>query len=186
MLTWQWKHVFLMYSLAFLLLLGCAAEKGLQVGREDLGGTPVKHEELMMNIDARGFVNGEFQPTEFQAQPSSYPVSYSGDWSMRTSTSSEGWNTIQSAVPGAQVSVTATFSRLVFDFWDFELYQNPGVVRFELDGQSLGSHALAKRDAAGNKVLDYVITADPKKASQVTMTLESGRVVIFGYLLVYE
>ena len=182
----QWNHVFLVYALAFLLLLGCAAEKGIPIGRQDLGGAPPKYEDLMMNLDARGFVNGKFQPTDLKTMPNKYPVSYVGTWSMLTATNHESWNTIQSNSPGSQVTVTATCSRLVFDFWDFEMYQDPGVVHFDVNGQSLGRHALAQTDGAGNKINDYVITTDSSKASQVTMTLESGRVVVVGYLLVYE
>ncbi|HNW33788.1 MAG TPA: hypothetical protein PKM25_02575, partial [Candidatus Ozemobacteraceae bacterium] len=114
-----------------------------------------------------------------------YPVSYTGDWRLIRVNNVDGYYMAISSTPGASVEITASASRAVIDFWDYEMYANPGSVDFELDGTSLGRFNLKGAVNANGKILDYQVTTGKTTASTIRMTLVTGSVVICGYVLVF-
>jgi len=169
------------------ILAGCGAEKGIPFAIEKTDGTTPAYEIQSIPLDAKGFVNGTFAPSEASGvhPQHTYPVSYVGSWTMIPEDKSSHWFMITSDQPGSAVTIVSSCSRVVVDVWDYEMYQDPGVVNFTLDGASKGTFSLARKNAEGLKIMDYEIRTNKTTVSTMTMTLQSGRVVISGYLLVY-
>jgi hypothetical protein len=165
-----------------LLFAGCAAEEPNPLGIEKLHGTPPKQELMSLELDARGYVNGFFQPGNEEGHTAQYPISYTGDWKLIPSGPRSGIYTITTDEPGAKVDVVATLSRAVFDFWDYEFYDNPGRVSFYIDDQFLGTFDLARKSADGKKILNYQVATGKNTVATISMVLEEGRVAITGYL----
>ena len=173
----------LFYALVAVLLAGCAAESPNPLAVEKLNGAPPKQERYSMELDCRGIVNGAFMPGGIvPTQPYTYPVNYTGDWKMVYSDSSH-WYMATSAQVGARIDFVATMSRVVFDFWDYKLYDNPGRVKFLIDNKPLGSFNLARDGANGLELLNYQVATQKNTMATVTMILESGRVTVSGFLL---
>ncbi|GEM_PF-1100345 len=163
---------------------GCAAEKPNPLAVENLNGEPPKQEKVSMELDARGIINGIYQPGDLKPYSNDfYPVRYSGNWELIAAGPKSDWYMITSDVIGARVDVVATLSRVVFDFWDYEFYSNPGKVSFYIDGENLGTFDLARAGSDGRKVLDYQVATRKNTVATISMVLEEGRVVLSGYLL---
>jgi hypothetical protein len=172
--------------LAFLLN-GCAAESGMPIAVTRLGGDPPKAEEFTIILDGAGMVNGNYVPGyPFDHPKIKYPIHYEGKWVLINTTNGQNWVMMRSETAGSEVNVVSSASRVVFDFYDHELYQNPGVVTFALDGKSMGQFDLAKAGTGDAKIMNYSITTNKDTVSTVTMKLVSGQAVMVGYLLVYK
>jgi hypothetical protein len=171
------------YGMVAFFLAGCAAESPNPLAVENLNGDPPKQEKLSIELDARGIINGSFQPggvTPYRAQM--YPINYTGDWSLIHATKSQ-WYMAMSAKPGSRIDVVATMSRVVFDFWDYEFYADPGKVTFLVDEKPLGTFDLARSRADGQKYLNYQVTTQKNTVATVSMIIESGRAVVVGFLI---
>jgi len=165
------------------LLGGCAAESPNPLAVEKMNGAPPRQERVSMQLDARGIINGVYQPGDVVPYSADfYPVRYSGKWSLIHTGPRSDLYTIISNEPGARVDVVATLSRVVFDFWDYEFYEGAGVVSFYIDGTKLGTFDLARRGENGLKVLDYQVATQKNTVATVSMVLEQGRVALTGYL----
>ncbi|MGM0600733.1 MAG: hypothetical protein ACQETH_13065 [Candidatus Rifleibacteriota bacterium] len=166
------------------VLNGCAAEKPSALAKEDLNGNPPKQELVSMELDARGIINGVFQPGDTTPYSDNfYPVNYSGDWSLIHAGEKSDWYMMTTDAVGARVDLVATLSRAVFEFWDYEFYDNPGEVTFYIDGKNLGTYDLARANEAGDKFLTYQVATQKNSIATISMVLKSGRVTIAGYLL---
>ena len=183
-----------MFSAALLALFtavlsGCGAEQGNPLAVERLGGAPPKTESMMTIIDCRGYLNGKDIVTGApmnSAAPFRHPIHYTGSWTPVLGSHPSKWVMVTSNTPGSTVNVVATMSRVVFDFWDYDLYPNPGTVEFFLDGNSLGSFALNRSAENGQKVLEYMVVTNKETLATVTMKLRSGACVLAGYMLVFH
>ncbi len=187
-LTFAFKTVvgIWLFIILAMVLSGCAAERDNPLAVETLNGAPPKQESVAMELDARGLLNGKLVPSG--ATPSDLTnnvITYTGNWTPIKSSNSPEWYTMTSETPGAQVEIVATLSRLVFDFWDYEFYPDPGNVSFFIDGKPLGSFQLARTSADGRKITDYQISTQKNTVATITMKLNSGRVTISGYLLLF-
>lgn len=171
----------LVFGIVSIILGGCAAETPNPLGMENLNGDTPKQELISRELDARGIINGIYQPGDITPYYDNfYPVRYSGRWNLI-----EAGNqlyTMTTDEVGARVDIVATLSRAVFDFWDYEFYSNPGKVSFYIDGKNLGTFDLARKDGDGKKILDYQVATQKNTVATITMVLESGRVTISGYL----
>ncbi|HOY69003.1 MAG TPA: hypothetical protein PLP29_19160 [Candidatus Ozemobacteraceae bacterium] len=171
---------------SLLLLAGCGAEQNNPIAVQAVGSPPPRFESALIDLDARGFINGVFQPDEKIAFAElAYPVRYTGDWKLIKVNSHDGHYMITSTTPGARMDLVASVSRAIIDFWDYEMYQNPGRVRFELDGAPVGSFNLAGATNATGKINDYQVATGKTDVATISLILESGRVVICGYVLVF-
>lgn len=175
----------LLLFLLAVIFSGCAQENQNPLGVEKLGGVPSIQEEFSVELDARGIVNGVFMPGDKQQAPYKYPVSYIGSWTIIPGNDYKKWYMITSDLPSSRIDINASVSRVIFDFWDYDFYSDPGVVSFELDGKSLGKFYLKRELEPGKKVLDYVVVTNKETVSTISMTLESGRAVLMGYIFVY-
>ena len=179
-LVWRWFQAGIFF-MALMILTGCAADATNPIAVEEINGAPPKQESLAMQLDCRGIFNGSFFPGG--SEPASYyahPLHYVGQWSMRLMEKSN-WYMTTCDQAGARIDVVATMSRLIFDFWDYEMYENPGRVSFLLDGKKLGTFDLSRRAADGQKFLYYQVTSQKNTVATVTMILESGRVTLTGF-----
>ena len=169
-----------------VLLSGCSAEAANPLGTENIGGSPTRVEALVRDLDARGVLNGQFNPNDVFGHWN-YPIQYVGSWTIvQNGFRGEEFFTAVSDHPGDRVSIVATFSRAVIEFYDWEMYRNPGTIGVTINGESAGTFELARRDEKGMKILEYVVTnPDPDRVATVTMTLVRGSVAITGYWLVY-
>ena len=168
---------------------GCGAEAGNPLAVEKMGGSPSLPESMMTIIDCRGFLNGlsivDGRPPALE-NPYHHPVHYVGTWTPILGSHESKWMMIHSDSPGSTASIVATMSRVVFDFFDYQMYSDPGVVEFSLDGNVIGEYSLARSAQSGQKILEYMITTNKTSIATVTMTLKSGSVVIAGYMLVFN
>lgn len=176
-------QVVFFYALVAFLLAGCAAESPNPLAVEKLNGAPPKQEQYSMALDCRGILNGAFVPGgQIPTMPYMHPINYTGDWKM-IFTESSNWYMATSNDIGARIDVVATMSRVVFDFWDYEFYDNPGRVTFLIDGKPLGTFNLASKGADGMKLLNYQVSTQKNTVATVSMILESGRVTVSGFLI---
>jgi hypothetical protein len=179
------KYLLFMVVQMFCIVFfaGCAAENPNPLAVENLHGEPPKQEFVSMELDARGIINGIYQPGDITPyEPNYYPVNYTGDWRLINAGTRSNHYTITTDKVGARVDIVATLSRAVFDFWDYEFYDNPGRVSFYIDEQPLGTFNLARSDAEGQKILNYQVATQKNTVATITMILETGRVTISGYL----
>lgn len=175
---------FAAFVISSIVLNGCAAEKPSPLAKEDLNGDPPKQESLSRELDARGIINGIYQPGDTMPYSDNfYPVNYSGDWRLIPAGEKSDWHMITTDSPGARVDLVATLSRAIFEFWDYEFYDNPGEVTFYIDGKNLGTYDLARANEAGDKFLSYQVATQKNTVATISMVLQSGRVTIAGYLL---
>ncbi len=171
------------YGLAAIFLAGCAAEEHNPLAVEKLNGEPPKQEFFSIQLDCTGILNGEFFPGGMVSQlPYMHPVNFVGNWSMRYMPAS-GWYMATTAEAGARIDIVATMSRVVFDFWDYEMYDNPGRVKFSIDDRDLGAFDLARPGPDGLKFLNYQVATQKNSVATVSMVLESGRVTVTGFLI---
>jgi len=182
-LFWQLAKAMLAFGAVALILGGCAAESPNALAVENLNGDPPKQELLTMDLDCRGIINGLYQPGDTVPYVENmYPVSYTGDWNLLFMEKSQ-WYMITTDQVGARIDVVATMSRVIFDFCDYEMYSNPGKVKFLIDGKSLGTFDLARTAPDDMKYLNYQISTQKNELATVSMILESGRVTLVGYLI---
>jgi len=182
-LFWQLTKSVLSFFAVALILSGCAAESPNPLAVEKLNGDPPKQELLTMDLDCRGIINGIYEPGgTVPYRANMYPINYTGKWDLIPMEKSQ-WYMITSDDPGARIDVVATMSRVVFDFWNYEMYANPGRVSFEIDGRPLGSFDLARSAPDGMPYLNYQITTQKNTVATISMKLESGRVTLVGYLI---
>ena len=136
---------------------GCGAETALPLTIQKLNGPSAASENSLMELDARGVVNGKYQPGDLLVQTLNfYPINYTGNWRLIKSYRGNLY-TITSDEAGARVDVVATLSRLTFDFVDSDTYDNPGDVTFLIDGKPLGTFALNTKNPDGSSLMDYQI-----------------------------
>ncbi len=172
----------LIYGCVAFILAGCAAESPNPLAVENLNGDPPKQEMLSLELDGRGFINGVFQPGKTTLPSQIYPINYTGNWELIYMTRSR-WYMAMTEEAGARIDIVATMSRVVFDFWDYEFYDDPGKVTFLIDDRPLGTFDLARAREDGQKFLNYQITTQKNDVATISMILESGRVVVTGYLI---
>ena len=182
-LVWRWLRAVLFYFVAAVVLGGCAAESPNPLAVERLNGTPPKQEGYSIQLDCSGILNGAFFPGgNAVTRPYMHPINFTGKWSMKHMERSQ-WYMATTAEKGARIDVVATMTRVVFDFWDYEFYDNPGKVSFQIDGKPLGTFDLARPGPDGLKFLNYQIATQKNTVATVTMILESGRVTMTGFLI---
>ena len=184
---WKELAMFTGMILFAITLGGCAAETANPLGTEKLGGTPPEQESFAeFPVDCRGYFNGVFEPAGTSpALPGLYPVSYVGSWTLIPAAQNQNLYMAECDKAGSTCTIVGTFSRVIFEFWNYKLYPNPGTVNFQIDGKSIGSFALARDDSRGDQILDYVLTNSSQKLATYTMTLQSGRCVVSGFTFVY-
>lgn len=177
----------LLFAFVSILFSGCAEEKNNPIAVQNVGGEPPTNETIMMDLDARGFVNGVFHPgTDISISTINYPVKYTGDWRVIKNENIGGYYIIMSETPGARVDIVASMSRVVFEFWNSDSYSNPGTIKFELDGADLGEYDLKSGLGNDGEINHYQVTTGKSNlGSTVSMKLLTGTVVISGYLLVF-
>ena len=167
--------------------LGCTLEKQNPVATEVIGSpdsAPEEHYQMM--LDARGFIGDVFMPANtIRYQANSYPVNYVGSWTIVRTSPRANWYMALNKAPGSVVHVVATATRVIFDFWDHEFYDDPGTVSFFVDGAPVGSFDLKRREADGRKIDDYMVVTGKSTVATVSMRLDSGKVVLTGYMLVF-
>lgn len=169
-----------------LLFSGCSGEENNPIAVETFGGSPAADERIMMDLDARGFINGVFHPgTDITISTINYPVRYTGDWHMIKNDNVGGYYIIRSGTPGSRVDITASCTRAVFEFWDNEFYANPGKVRFEVDGTPSGEFDLKTGPVDEGGINHCQVMTGKTGLATISMVLSTGTVVISGYLLLY-
>ncbi|PKL47017.1 MAG: hypothetical protein CVV42_14510 [Candidatus Riflebacteria bacterium HGW-Riflebacteria-2] len=182
-LFWQLTKALLLFFAVALILSGCSAESPNPLAVERLNGDPPKQELMIMDLDCRGIINGFFEPGGTEPyRANMYPINYTGKWDLILMQNSQ-WYMITSDDPGARIDVVGTMTRVVFDFWNYEMYANPGKVSFEIDGRPLGNFDLARSAPDGKPYLNYQISTQKNTVATVSMKLESGRVTLVGYLI---
>ncbi|PKL39364.1 MAG: hypothetical protein CVV41_21245 [Candidatus Riflebacteria bacterium HGW-Riflebacteria-1] len=182
-LFWQLTKAILLFGATALILSGCAAESPNPLAVENLNGPPPKQELVTMDLDCRGVINGLYQPGGTEPyRPYMYPINYTGDWQLLHNQKSQ-WYMITTNDAGARIDVVATMSRVVFDFWNYEMYENPGRVTFLIDDKPLGTFDLNRAAPDGMPYLNYQITTQKNTVATISMILESGRVTLVGYLI---
>ncbi len=167
-----------------VFLPGCDNEKNNPLGTETVGTPTTSQETFGMDLDARGFVNGSFMPND-RFSPYIYPVHYEGAWNLVPVNVPATYYMMTSAATGSTMTVTATATRIIFEFYDYEMYAGAGSVQFALNGAPQGTFSLARRSSTGDKILQYMVMSDGHTLASATMTLLSGRVVVTGVYLVY-
>jgi hypothetical protein len=177
--------VFFLATILAVTLSGCGAEKHNPLGVEEVNGAPPKYDGVMLNLDASGVINGLYEPGGDEYVADHYPIKYTGNWRLINSHSKQNWHTITSKEKGAQLDIVGTFSRIVVDFWDYDFYPDAGNVTFYVDGNPVGTYDLARAKADGVKLLEYQVATQKNTVATVTMKINSGRVVIAGYILVH-
>ncbi len=181
--VWRWFQAGFFFLTAVLALTGCAADSTNPIAVENLNGLPPKQESLAMELDCRGIVNGSVFPGGGEPQDYyAHPLHFDGEWSMKYMGKSN-WYMATCDSKNARIDVVATMSRVIFDFWDYELYENPGRVSFYIDEKKLGTFELARSAADGQKFMYYQITTQKNTVATVSMVLETGRVTVMGVKL---
>ncbi|NLI75371.1 MAG: hypothetical protein GX442_02870 [Candidatus Riflebacteria bacterium] len=176
----------LLAVLAAAWLAGCGGEHTVPVPIENVGTNPGTEESMALDLDARGYVNGVLQPENIDVKGNyHYPVFYVGSWTLIRANTRQGWYMATCGQAGAVVNVVGTMTRVIFDLWDYRQYEDPGRVSFWLDGVKLTEFDLARSNAAGQAIMDYVVFTGKTTVSTVTMRLESGRTVIAGYRFIF-
>lgn len=167
-------------------LSGCAAEEGNKIAVEKIGtGVPTQELFTQYPIDGRGYVNGTYIPITNPKFQGFYPISYVGSWTVKqTGTGQQLFSAIGER-RGDRVTIVGSFTRVIFEFHDYEMYPNPGNVSFFKDGESIGSFDLDRKDGRGDKINNFQLSNLEGKMATYSMVLNSGQVVITGYGLTY-
>lgn len=180
-------HFVILLIAVWIMLTGCAAEKHSPLAVERIQDPPPRQESLARTLDARGYLNDIFVPGNYRRSSfQGYPVTYTGNWHIRPSNYvATGWYTAHNKDQNARVDIVGTMSRVIFDFWDYELYDNPGVVSFYVDDNHQGTYDLKRKDAEGKKILSYQISTQKNTVATISMVVQSGRAMLTGYIFTY-
>lgn len=165
--------------ISVITLSGCANEANNPFGTESLNGAPPKEEAFCVQMDCKGIFNGKYLPNSKDVGQL-YPLRFTGDWKQIQSNRLDDWYIATTNQAGARIDVCAVMTRCLFDFWDYEMYDNPGSIELQLDGRSLGVYNLARKDANGNKILEYVIATQKNTYATASIILRSGRMTLSG------
>lgn len=169
-------------AMAFLtavMLTGCADEANNPFGTESLNGNAPKEEAYCVQMDCSGIYNGTYLPVTKKISQL-YPLRFTGNWKQIQTNTQDDWYIATTAQVGARVDLCATMTRCLFDFWDYEMYDNPGTIELQIDGRSLGTYNLARKDSAGNKILEYVVATQKNTCATASIILRSGRMTLSG------
>ena len=166
-------------SFLMITLCGCSDEKVNPLGTIKTNGESLKEENYALQIDCSGRYNGVYLPaTKVDSQL--YPLYFTGNWRQLPNGTQKNWYMATTAEKGARVDLCATMTRCVFDFWDYEMYDDPGTIQILLDDNVIGTYNLATMNANGYKQLDYVVTTHKNTVATASVMLLSGRMVLSG------
>lgn len=170
----------LFYAIVITILLsGCSDEKVNPLGTEKTNGEALKEEAYAIQMDCSGIYNGDYLPkTKWVSQL--YPLRFTGNWKQIPNGTAKDWYMAMTSEVGARVDLCATMTRCVFDFWDYEQYDDPGTVQILLDDNPVGTFNLARKNSNGYKALDYVVATHKNTVATASVVLLSGRMVLFG------
>lgn len=164
-----------------IMLSGCWDEHVNPLGSEKFNGEAPKEEAYAVQMDCKGIYNGEYLP-KFRNATSLHQLRFTGDWEqLHNSTGSTvDWYMAMTSEVGARVDLCATMTRCIFDFWDYEFYDNPGKIQILLDDKVVGTCDLSRKNPNGFKVLDYVVATQKNTVATASIVLLSGRMVLTG------
>lgn len=160
-------------------LSGCADEQFNPLGTQKVNGEAPKEESYCIQMDCCGYYNGEYLPVTKKITQL-YPMRFTGNWTLIPEGIKKDWYMATTAEKGARVDLCATMTRCVFDFWDWEFYDDPGVIQVLLDDQVLGTYDLKRKSDKGFKILDYVVATQKNTVATASIVLLSGRMVLSG------
>ncbi len=178
------KIFFLLISLINIYIItGCSDEKVNPLGTEKLNGEAPKEEAYAIQMDCSGIYNGQYLPVKKKDVSQLYPLRFTGNWKQIPNGETKDWYMATTSEVGARVDLCATMTRCVFDFWDYEFYDNPGTIQLLLDDKVVGTYNLARMNSNGYKILDYVIATQKNTVATASVVLLSGRMVLTGVML---
>lgn len=163
-----------------IMLSGCSDEKVNPLGTEKLNGDAPKEESYAIQMDCSGLYNGTYLPQNKKNVTQLYPLRFTGNWKQLPNGTTDDWYMATTSQVGARVDLCATMTRCVFDFWDYEFYDNPGTIQLLLDGKVVGTYNLARMNSNGYKILDYVVATQKNTVATASVVLLSGRMVLTG------
>lgn len=188
-MTRKWQTilelVFRLISGAFVafficvFLCGCADERLNPLGTEQMNGSAPKQEAYCIQMDCKGYYNGVWLPKDNYVSQS-YPMRFTGKWTQIPNGVRDDWYMAMTSEVGARLDICATMTRCVFDFWDYEFYNNPGTIQVLLDDRVVGTFNLARTNSNGFKILDYVVATQKNTVATASIVLLSGRMVVSG------
>ena len=174
--------IFLAFFTA-IVLSGCSDEKVNPLGTQKLNGEAPKEEAYAIQMDCSGIYNGTYLPQKKKDISQLYPLRFTGKWKQIPNGTIDDWYMATTDEVGARVDLCATMTRCVFDFWDYEFYDNPGRIQLLLDNKVVGTYNLARMNSNGYKILDYVIATKKNTVATASIVLLSGRMVLTGVQL---
>lgn len=163
-----------------IMLSGCSDEKVNPLGTEKLNGDAPKEEAYAIQMDCSGLYNGTYLPQKKKDITQLYPLRFTGNWKQIPNGTTDDWYMATTSQVGARVDLCATMTRCVFDFWDYEFYDNPGTIQLLLDNKVVGTYNLKRMNSNGYKILDYVISTQKNTVATASVVLLSGRMVLTG------
>ena len=163
-----------------VLLSGCSDEKVNPLGTEKLNGDAPKEEAYAIQMDCSGIYNGTYLPQKKKDVSQLYPLRFTGKWKQIPNGTIDDWYMATTSEVGARVDLCATMTRCVFDFRDYEFYDNPGTIQLLLDGRVVGTYNLSRTNSNGYKILDYVIATQKNTVATASVVLLSGRMTLTG------
>ena len=166
-----------------ILLSGCSDEKVNPLGTQKLNGDAPKEEAYAIQMDCSGIYNGVYLPQKKKDVSQLYPLRFTGKWKQIPNGTTNNWYMATTDEVGARVDLCATMTRCVFDFWDYEFYDNPGTIQILLDNRVVGTYNLARMNSNGYKILDYVVATQKNTVATASVVLLSGRMVLTGVQL---
>ena len=166
-----------------ILLSGCSDEKVNPLGTQKLNGEAPKEEAYAIQMDCSGIYNGVYLPQKKKDVSQLYPLRFTGNWKQIPNGTTNNWYMATTDEVGARVDLCATMTRCVFDFWDYEFYDNPGTIQILLDNRVVGTYNLARMNSNGYKILDYVVATQKNTVATASVVLLSGRMVLTGVQL---
>ena len=134
-------------------------------------------------MDCSGLYNGVYLPQKKKDVSQLYPLRFTGKWKQIPNGNTNNWYMATTDEVGARVDLCATMTRCVFDFWDYEFYDNPGTIQLLLDNRVVGTYNLARMNSNGYKILDYVVATQKNTVATASVVLLSGRMVLTGVQL---
>lgn len=170
-------------SFLTIMLSGCSDEKVNPLGTEKLNGEAPKEEAYAVQMDCSGLYNGVYLPQKKKDVSQLYPLRFTGKWKQIPNGTTNNWYMATTDEVGARVDLCATMTRCVFDFWDYEFYDNPGTIQLLLDNRVVGTYNLARMNSNGYKILDYVVATQKNTVATASVVLLSGRMVLTGVQL---
>ncbi len=163
-----------------VILSGCSDEKVNPLGTQKLNGEAPKEEAYAIQMDCSGLYNGVYLPQKKKDVSQLYPLRFTGNWTQIPNGTTKDWYMATTDEVGARVDLCATMTRCVFDFWDYEFYDNPGTIQLLLDNRVVGTYNLSRMNSNGYKILDYVIATQKNTVATASVVLLSGRMVLTG------